>query len=122
VSETQRNFLILGVIAVVVAAVASAQQGAMVVQRILVFLFVAFIAWAFWLARRRNRTSIDNMKLRDSLILHLSATALVLLLFFGQVVYPQWSNGGGTMTLEFWVAVAVTAFGTWWGWNRRVGW
>lgn len=119
-SETQRNFLILGIIVLLAATTSSAELGVGMLNTLVGALFVVFTAWAFLAARRRNADSIARMSLVDSIVLHASGVLFVLVLATG-TVYPAWARGG-TNGVLFLIALGITGFGTYYGWQRRVGW
>jgi hypothetical protein len=119
-TETQRNFLILGAICVVVVAAGSAGGAAVgsvggIVN--LLFLVVGVIAYVQW--RTRNADTISRMRIQDRLLVD-GGTAGLVVGYVTARIYPGWSVGHGAgMSLAFILLMCACGYAIYLGWQGR---
>lgn len=120
-TETQRNFLILGALAMlgVIAATSGAFDLATFgVMTILNILFaIAILAFVVQL-RTRRAGSIANIPQPWRLLLDVCGVGLVLVFVTG-LLYPAWSGWGAFYAVMFFALTAAFIAGIWFCWNQR---
>ena len=113
-SETQRNFVILGAIAML-GLVFSGQfgVGAGIAFTVLNIAFAILIIWFLIMLYRRNSGTIALMPATPRIVLQACGIAIVGLLatlMLGVPLVPP---------TVFWLLVFGCGFGIWWAWQQR---
>jgi hypothetical protein len=118
VTETQRNFIILAVIVVVVMTFTQAQVAVGLLSRLLSIVFTVFIGLALWQWYRRRESTINSLDGTARTVLQLSIIGLYAV-FVTATVYPQWGMNGGLGTVAFFMLIALCGLGWYWAWNQK---
>ncbi len=113
-SDTQRNFLILGAIALAGVLFSGAfGTGAGIAFTVLNIAFAILIIWFVISLYQRNSGTIAQMPATPRLVLQSCGIAIVALLatmFLGIPLVPP---------AMFWLLVFGCGFGIWWAWQQR---
>ncbi|MBC7462304.1 MAG: hypothetical protein H7287_13160 [Thermoleophilia bacterium] len=122
-TDTQRNFLILGALAVIGVLFSGAfNLGTGAANVFLNIAFTVVLIWALINLYVRKSGTIAQIATVPRVVLQASCLALLLLLVTGFLSVPflprpfGWSRDYG---LLFWGAMFVSGFGIWWGWQQR---
>lgn len=131
-TTTQRNFLILGLIAVAGLLFTGAfNVGAGELEATLNLLFSLAMIGFFIVIFYRNSGTIGQMATQPRLVMYGACGLLFFLLTVGMLPpsiplahvplpYPVgFSRFGGSWTLFFWGGIFASAFGIWWSWQQR---
>lgn len=124
-SESQRNILILVVIAVIGSLFFSEQLGlgTGVLGLVLNVAFTVMIVWLLVVLYQRHSGTIAQMGHTPRLVLQICGATLLFLLIAGSALlaaflpYPFGLQVHAPMI--FWPALLACAFGIWWAWQQR---
>lgn len=122
-SESQRNFLILGIIAVLGVMFSGAFGtttgiASTIVSILFVVVTIAFLVMLY----QRNSGTIGLMKARYRLQLQGSAVLLLVVIITGLGVPPflqGWSSAGGLAPVVFFAALGASIYGIYDAWRNR---
>ena len=113
-SDTQRNFLIILVIAVAATFVSQLQTGLAVGSLLVSIAFLVLITIFLWQVFTRNQSTIAAMNPVHRFVLLASAVGAYILLLAGS--FTRFSS---EQPYVFFGGLALCAFGGYWGWTNR---
>ncbi len=116
-SDTQRNFIILAIIVVVIMTFSQAQVATGLFAQLLNIAFVALLGLSLGQWYRRNEQSVQSLKVAPRLVLQLSLIGGFLVFLTG-TVYPRWAQGP-INTMVMFGLLALCLFGWYWSWQQR---
>jgi hypothetical protein len=131
-SDTQRNFLILALIAV--AGLLFSTEFGVGAATLMALISLAFLILMVYFAitiYHRNSGTIAQMDTTPRMVMQLSFGTMMVLLVIGMMPpvlplvnvplpYPVgFSRFGGSWTYLFWGGVIASGFGMWWAWQQR---
>lgn len=123
-TDSQRNLLILLVVAVAGAAFSGVfNVGAGLAGMLLNIAFTVAIVWVMVLQYQRHSGTIARMPIAPRLVLQVAGVALMVIVATGMLHAPflpyplfGWSSG---YPMIFWPSLLLCGFGIWWGWQQR---
>lgn len=126
-SESQRNLLILVVIAVAGALFSGAfNVGAGLLGLALNIAFTIAIAWFLVVLYRRHSGTIATMPQTPRLVMQASGVAVLFLLVAGSSLFVALAPGlplpfglQARAPVVYWSALLLCGFGIWWSWQQR---
>ena len=116
-TDTQRNFIILVLVVVVVMTFSSAQLAAGLLFTALNIVFIVLMGLAMLQWYRRNQSKISSIAPGPRTVLQLSMIG-VFTAFFTGTVYPGWAGGGAGSAAMF-AVLGLCGFGAYWAWQQR---
>lgn len=116
-SDTQRNFIILAIIVVVIMTFSQAQVATGLFAQLLNIAFVVLMGISIWQWYRRNESTVQSLKAGPRTVLQLSLIGAFGVFVTG-TVYPAWAHGAMN-TLVMFALLALCLFGWYWSWQQR---
>lgn len=116
-TDTQRNFIILALIVIVVMTFGTAQLAAGLLFQVLNIVFTVLIGLAMLQWYRRNQSKIDSIKPGPRTVLQLSMIGGFAAFFTG-TVFPGWGMHGTGAAAMFAIMI-LCGFGVYWAWQQR---
>ncbi len=117
-TDTQRNFIILALVVVVVMTFGPAQMATGLLGWLLGIVFAVLMGLAMVQWYRRNQSTIGSMNSGPRTVLQLSMIGGYAAFFTGTVI-PGWGMHGTSNVLLLFAMFALCGFGAYWAWQQR---
>lgn len=119
-NETQRNFLILGAIAVLGVIYSQVFATAAFSLSLLInVLFTIAIVALLINGYRTNQSTIAGMPTVPRLVLQISGIAMLVILVTGLPLPVPGFGWGGRNVIVYFGLIGLCGFGIFWGWSNR---
>jgi hypothetical protein len=122
-SESQRNFVILAVIAVIGVLFSGAfGEGAGIAFDLLNLVFAVLMVWFVVWMYQRNSGTIATLPSTPRLVLHVAGVGLLVLVATGftRSRFLPWPFGwSASYPVAFWGLLLACCFAIWWSWQQR---
>ena len=126
-SDTQRNFLIIALVALLAVLFPVIGGGVFTLQLLLNIAFMVMIVAALVIAYRTRSGTIALMPAVPRLVLQGAGVVLLVVIITGGLPIPVepfgWGMRGGSSTYLFWGSIIGCAAAMFWAWGQRTtGW